>query len=112
MGNDIGAEADGCDLGDRRLNARYRLLLERLGDQPQLSIPAACRGKAEVEAAYRFFDHPRITPARLLAPHQAATRRRMAAVSWAPATSTITTDAISARPNNAARIGRRRCMGL
>jgi len=78
MGDDIGSETDGCDLGDKRLNARYRLLLGRLGDQPQFSIPAACRGKAEVEAAYRFFDHPRVTPARLLAPHHAATRRRMA----------------------------------
>lgn len=78
MGNDIGTETDGCDLGDQRLNARYRLLLGRLGDQPQSSIPAACRGKAEVEAAYRFFDHPAITPAKLLAPHHAATLRRMA----------------------------------
>lgn len=78
MGDDIGAESEGCDLGDKRLNVRYRLLLERLGDQPQSSIPAACRGKAEVEAAYRFFDHHRVTPARLLAPHQAATRQRMA----------------------------------
>jgi len=76
--NDIGSETDGCDLGDQRLNTRYRLLLERLGDHPQLSIPAACRGKAEVEAAYRFFDHDRITPTKLLAPHQIATRRRMA----------------------------------
>ena len=78
MSDDIGSETDGCDLGDQRLNVRYRLLLERLGDQPQLSIPAACRGKAEVEAAYRFFDHHRVTPDRLLAPHQNATRRRMA----------------------------------
>jgi len=78
MDDSIAAEALGIDLGDRRLDARYRLLLERLGAQPQLSIPAACRGKAEVEAAYRFFDHPRVTPDRLLAPHAAATRRRMA----------------------------------
>jgi hypothetical protein len=78
MSDDIGSETDGCDLGDKRLNVRYRVLLERLGNQPQLSIPAACRGKAEVEAAYRFFDHHRVTPTRLLAPHQAATRRRMA----------------------------------
>ena len=78
MSDDIGSEAAGCDLGDKRLNARYRLLLERLGNQPQFSIPAACRGKAEIEAAYRFFDHSRVTPARLSAPHQTATRRRMA----------------------------------
>ena len=78
MDDSIAAEAPGSDFGDRRLDARYQLLLERLGAQPQLSIPAACRGKAEVEAAYRFFDHPRVTPDRLLAPHAAATRRRMA----------------------------------
>jgi hypothetical protein len=79
MDDSISAEADGCDLGDQRLNQRYHLLLERLGADPQLSIPGACRGKAEVEAAYRFFDHPRVTPVRLLAPHIAATKRRMAA---------------------------------
>mgnify|MGYP003564019389 CR=1 FL=1 len=45
MDDSIAAEALGSDLGDRRLDARYRLLLERLGAQPQLSIPAACRGK-------------------------------------------------------------------
>ena len=78
MTDDIGTETDGCDLGDQRLNARYKLLLERLGDPPQLRIPAACRGAAEVDAAYRVFDHPAITPDLLLAPHQAATRRRMA----------------------------------
>jgi hypothetical protein len=77
--DEIRSEADGCDLGDQRLNKRYQLLLERLGGQPQLSIPAACRGEAEVDAAYRFFDHAKVKPAKLLAPHQAATVQRMAA---------------------------------
>ena len=79
MTDGIGADADGCDLGDERLNARYRVLLERLGDQPGRSIPAACRGEAEVDAAYRFLGNPKVTPAKLLAPHRAATLRRMAA---------------------------------
>ena len=79
MGDGIGAEAVGCDLGDQRLAKRYALLLDRLAGQPGRSIPAACRGRAEVQAAYRFFDQPRVTPDRLLAPHVAATRRRLAA---------------------------------
>lgn len=79
MTDGIGADADGCDLGDERLNARYRLLLDRLADQPGRSIPAACRGDAEVDAAYRVLDNPKVTPAKLLAPHRAATLRRVAA---------------------------------
>lgn len=78
MGDDVGAEAEGCDRGDKRLNARCRLVPGRRGDRPQSGIPAACRGQAEAEAAYRFFGHPNIAPANLLAPHHAATRRRMA----------------------------------
>jgi hypothetical protein len=50
-----------------------------LGDQPGRSIPAACRGEAEVDAAYRFLDNPEVTPDKRLPPHRAATLRRMAA---------------------------------
>lgn len=33
-----------ADFGDRRLNARLGQILERLGEHPQLSIPAAGGG--------------------------------------------------------------------
>ncbi|HET6576431.1 MAG TPA: IS4 family transposase [Fimbriiglobus sp.] len=75
----IGCEAEGVDLGDARLDRRYRLLLERLAGQPGRSIPAACQGRAQTQAAYRFLDHASVTPGKLLAPHREATRRRMAA---------------------------------
>src|SRR5437764_15349230 len=51
----IADETATADLGDERLNQRYRLLLDRLSGQPSLSIPAACHGRADVEAAYRCF---------------------------------------------------------
>jgi hypothetical protein len=63
-------------LGDKRLEGRYRQLLGRLADHPQLSIPAACGGRAETEAAYRLFDNDLIDPQRLLAPHIDATYQR------------------------------------
>ena len=66
-----------CDLGDARLDRRLGKLLDRLGSKPSLSIPAACRGRAEMEAAYRFFDNPRVAPAKILQPHRAATQVRM-----------------------------------
>jgi hypothetical protein len=64
-------------LADERLNQRDRLLLERLADKPTLSIPAACDGWAETQAAYRFFDNDRIEPAQLLQPHHDATLKRI-----------------------------------
>jgi hypothetical protein len=74
----IADEVDGVDLGDARLERRYAVLLDRLSGQPSWSIPAACPGRAETQAADRFFDNPKVRPDRLLAPHIAATRRRMA----------------------------------
>ena len=53
----ISEELYGVNLGDKRLNERYALLLERLQDQPNLSIPGACKGWAETQAAYRFFSN-------------------------------------------------------
>ena len=74
----IDEELRTADLGDQRLNARFKLLIDRMSHKPSLRFPAACRGRAEVEAAYRFVGHPRITVERLLAPHREATIRRIA----------------------------------
>jgi len=38
---------------------------------------AACRGWAESQAAYRFFDNDRVTCATILHPHQDATLERI-----------------------------------
>jgi len=50
-----------ADLGDARLNRRFEVLLSTLGERPNLSIPAACRSRAEMTAAYRFFDNDKAT---------------------------------------------------
>ena len=59
----LGEELYGIDLGDQRLNRRARRLLERLGDKPLVSIPAACNGWSETRAAYRLFDTAQVTAA-------------------------------------------------
>lgn len=66
------------DMGDARLDQRYALVLDRLSQRPVLSIPAACEGWAEVQAAYRFFDNDRVTVEKVLAPHRDATLQRLA----------------------------------
>ena len=60
-----------AQLEDKRLNARLGRLLSDLGDRPAASIPAACGGYKEMTAAYRFFDNPKVTYAKVLEPHQA-----------------------------------------
>jgi hypothetical protein len=70
-------EAETADLGDERLDARMAVLLSALGNRPNLSIPAACGGKAEMAAAYRFFDNDKVTFDKVLGPHIARTKERL-----------------------------------
>jgi Transposase DNA-binding/Transposase Tn5 dimerisation domain len=72
-------EMEAVDLGDVRLDVRVAKILTALGSRPNLSIPAACGGRAELEAAYRFFDNAKATFAKVLEPHRERTRERMAA---------------------------------
>lgn len=65
------------NLGDKRLKERLLSLFDKLGNSPNLSIPAACGGWHETKAAYRFFDHERVTTENILAPHIESTIVRM-----------------------------------
>ncbi len=76
-GLDIADEFDGVDLGDLRLNRRLLKIATELGGCPTGTIPAATVGRAEMEAAYRFFDNPNVTPADVPAPHRQAALRRL-----------------------------------
>lgn len=69
-------ETRSADLGDGRLNRRLKLVLQRLADQPEKSIPSAFRGWGETQAAYRFLDNEKVTPEKVLAPHREATLER------------------------------------
>jgi hypothetical protein len=75
----LATELTGIALGDQRLNRRARRVLEKFGEKPTLSIPAACGGWGETRAAYRLFDHPEVTAERVLAPHIACTEERLRA---------------------------------
>jgi hypothetical protein len=66
-------------LPDKRLNQRLQLVLSQLAARPTASIPAACGGRSEMAAAYRFFENENTTFDNILQPHIDATRQRMAA---------------------------------
>lgn len=65
-------------LGDKRLNARLAQVLSQLAARPTASIPAACGGRAEMVAAYRFCENESTSFRNVLQPHIDATRQRMA----------------------------------
>jgi Transposase DNA-binding/Transposase Tn5 dimerisation domain len=71
-------EGAGADFGDTRLDDRFVMLLSSLGSRPNLSIPAACLGRPEIKAAYRFFDNDKVTFAKVIEPHIAASKQRVA----------------------------------
>jgi hypothetical protein len=66
-------------LNDKRLNNRLRIILSQLAGKPTASIPAACGGWAETNAAYRFFDNDKSDFDGILEPHVHCTRIRIAA---------------------------------
>ena len=71
-------EVSGVHLGDKRLNRRLGRIAQALDSQPNLSIPAATAGRAEMEAAYRFFANENVTPDGILQTHYAKTIERSA----------------------------------
>ena len=70
-------EAATADFGDERLDQRFALLLDRMSQHPSLRFTAACKGQAEVRAAYRFVDNDRVDPRKTLDPHRNATLERI-----------------------------------
>lgn len=67
----------GCQFGDQRLNDRVGVIAAALANNPNVSIPAAMRPRAELEACYRFCDNEKVTQEKILQPHIQATYKRM-----------------------------------
>jgi len=72
-------EFKAIDLGDRRLDKRTVLLAERMAANPLASIPQACGGWAETQAAYRFLAQDDIEWEAILTPHWQSAEVRMRA---------------------------------
>ncbi|AFL74835.1 IS4/Tn5 family transposase DNA-binding protein [Thiocystis violascens] len=68
----------GIDLGDARCDRRAVQLVERLAERPMASLPGACHGWAETQAAYRFLAQDAFDWMDILEPHRQCTRERMA----------------------------------
>lgn len=74
---DIAEELAEAYFYDLRLTKRAQKLVTDLLDGIGNSIPGSCHGRAETEAAYRFFGNDCVTPERVLSPHINATITRI-----------------------------------
>jgi hypothetical protein len=66
-----------AELNDKRLKRRLLTLARDFYERPHANVPQACQSQAKTKAAYRFFDHPKITMDKLLESHYEATLRRI-----------------------------------
>lgn len=79
-----GEEFKEIDLGDVRLNKRTVLLAERMAASPMASIPQACGGWAETQAAYRYLSNDDIDWESIMAPKCACGRTQWCCASRTP----------------------------
>jgi len=72
------AELRGAEFGDARLSARLVSMGTRLSASPSRSLPECIGDDSQLECSYRFLSNPRVTPDRILEPHQTQTYQRIA----------------------------------
>ena len=68
----------GVSLPDKRLADRLLTLARDFFARPTAQLPQACGSRAKTKAAYRFFDHEKVTMDVLLSAHTKKTEERMA----------------------------------
>ena len=71
----LALEVAGSSFDDKRLSARLKVLVEQLAKDPSSSLPESFNS-GQLEAAYRFFSNPKVTPQGILSSHIHATRSR------------------------------------
>jgi hypothetical protein len=73
----VRTELESVDIGDKRLNKRLFRVIEKFWQQPQASIPKSMGTWTDTKAAYRLLKNPKVTPAKILEPHQNTVRSRI-----------------------------------
>lgn len=77
MGVRITDEFSYINIGDRRLDKRAALILEKFSQNPEASIPQIFKQQSDMQGCYRFFKNDLVNAAKLLKPHQGRTIERM-----------------------------------
>jgi hypothetical protein len=72
------SELENAEFGDLRLTNRLAKMGAAVVKRPGVSLPQAMVTPSGLEAAYRFLRHKSVCPEKILAPHIAATAKRIA----------------------------------
>lgn len=64
-------------LGDKRLDKRLIQLSDEFGMKPSAPINQACEDWSDTKAAYRLFKNEKVSPSKILRPHQKRVQERM-----------------------------------
>jgi len=72
-------EFAGVDLGDTRLNRRFKLIVTRLAEHCGKTLASSFNQWKEIKASYRFFANPRVKESEMLSPHIEQTVSRIKA---------------------------------
>jgi len=75
--SEITDEFADVSFGDKRINDRAIKLLTDLYSHVGGGLSRSCQGPAEIKAAYRYFDNPKVTMHKILQPHFKATLERI-----------------------------------
>lgn len=110
----VDEELGTAQLGDARLDRRLRRLVAALAAQPTASVPRAVGDWNAARGAYRLWDHPQVTPARVLAAHVRSTRARCQTAGWVLLVQDTTELDYTHRPGLAGRgsLSHPNCRGL
>lgn len=65
------------DIGDKRLNKRASIIVERLDNSSEGGFTQYFKSRSELVAAYRFFDNSFVTPEKILSSHYKSTIERI-----------------------------------
>ncbi len=70
-------EFDNINLKDRRLNNRFKIIVNSFLNKPTSSIPGSFKNIHETKATYRFFDNKKVDSKNILQSHKISTLDRI-----------------------------------
>lgn len=75
----VDQEMQACQMADKRLVGRLSKILNKLGNDPERSIPVANQSWADIQGTYRFLSNDRVTFDDILSGHHQAMQQRIKA---------------------------------
>jgi len=73
----LSSELEDICFGDKRIDERSKTILDSFYEGINSGLTSSCGGKAEIKAAYRFFDNDAVDHNKILEPHYSKTLERI-----------------------------------